>query len=136
MNTETAKKHLAEITGDRAEDAYQIIDLLYSEFVADKEAAVQIERQATAIVSAQKQQKIEKLEAALAEKDKDMFEIDKQKYVIRLEKENESLRAKVEKLDDALRLLIGFLPDGWEMPLGWNQVVAQAQEALKEADHD
>jgi hypothetical protein len=34
------------------------------------------------------------------------------------------------KLREVIETMILFIPDGWQMPLGWNQVVAQAQEAL------
>lgn len=35
-----------------------------------------------------------------------------------------------DRLREAVELLIGFIPEGWEMPLGWTQVVAQAKAAL------
>ena len=34
------------------------------------------------------------------------------------------------KLREVIETMILFIPDGWQMPLGWNQVVAQAQEAF------
>jgi len=60
------------------------------------------------------------------------------------EKECESLELKITnlqaalaaaqgdngKLREVIETMILFIPDGWQMPLGWNQVVAQAREAL------
>jgi hypothetical protein len=39
----------------------------------------------------------------------------------------------MEELKEQIELLTEFIPDGWEMPLGWNQVVAQAKETIKKA---
>jgi len=47
-----------------------------------------------------------------------------------------------DELVEALKMLIGFIPDGWGMPLGYSHVVAQAEQAIakaegvKEEDHD
>ena len=49
------------------------------------------------------------------------------KYVKWLEEQN-------AKLLEALKLAIIFIPDGFPMPLGWGQVVAQAESAIKEAE--
>lgn len=46
-----------------------------------------------------------------------------------LEDENRRLR-------EALDLVISFIPDGWGMPLGFNQVAQQAREALRETNHE
>ena len=48
-------------------------------------------------------------------------------YVKWLEEQN-------AKLLEALKLAIIFIPDGFPMPLGWGQVVAQAESAIKEAE--
>jgi len=48
-------------------------------------------------------------------------------YVKWLEEQN-------AKLLEALKLSIIFIPDGFPMPLGWGQVVAQAESAIKEAE--
>ena len=39
---------------------------------------------------------------------------------------------KCEKLREMIDLLIGFIPDGWEMPLGWSAIVGQAKAILEE----
>lgn len=39
-----------------------------------------------------------------------------------------------DELVEACKMLIHFVPDGWEMPLGWVQVVAQAQQAIAKAE--
>ena len=41
------------------------------------------------------------------------------------------LRANLKRAIDSIKLLIGFIPDGWEMPLGYSQVVAQVKEELQ-----
>ena len=48
----------------------------------------------------------------------------------------EELEEENKRLREALDLVISFIPDGWEMPLGFNQVAQQAREALKEASHE
>lgn len=48
------------------------------------------------------------------------------------ETENEKLTAERDRLRKAVDLLIDFIPDGWEMPLGYSQIVAQAKAALAE----
>ena len=30
--------------------------------------------------------------------------------------------------------LIDFIPEGWEMPLGWNQIAAQIRKAIAKAE--
>ena len=39
-----------------------------------------------------------------------------------------------DELVAALKMLIRFIPDGWPMPLGYSQVVAQAETALTKAE--
>ena len=39
----------------------------------------------------------------------------------------------LEELKEQIELLVCFIPEGWEMPLGWNQVVSQAKEAIQKA---
>jgi len=46
------------------------------------------------------------------------------------------LEAANRWLREALDLVISFIPDGWGMPLGFNQVAQQAREALKEDSHE
>jgi hypothetical protein len=46
------------------------------------------------------------------------------------------LEAANRRLREALDLVISFIPDGWGMPLGFNQVAQQAREAMKEASHE
>jgi len=46
-------------------------------------------------------------------------------------KDYEILRANLKRAIDSIKLLIGFIPDGWEMPLGYSQVVAQVKEELQ-----
>jgi hypothetical protein len=69
------------------------------------------------------------------------------KHCVTSIKETEAALAAAQgdngKLREAIETMILFIPDGWQMPLGWNQVVAQAQEAIggkahqigKEANH-
>jgi len=40
------------------------------------------------------------------------------------------LEAENKRLREALDLVISFIPDGWGMPLGFNQVAQQAREAI------
>lgn len=40
------------------------------------------------------------------------------------------LIASAPELLAACKMFVGFIPDGWEMPLGWGQVVAQAEETI------
>jgi hypothetical protein len=35
-----------------------------------------------------------------------------------------------DELLAALSLVVDFIPDGWAVPLGWNQIMAQAREAI------
>ena len=42
--------------------------------------------------------------------------------------EIDRLNARIKELEDAIDMLIAFIPNEWEMPLGWGQVVAQARE--------
>ncbi len=46
------------------------------------------------------------------------------------DKDNSELRTENAVLIEAVEMLIKFIPDGWSMPLGYTQVVAQAREAL------
>ena len=48
--------------------------------------------------------------------------------------EIDELTKQNAKLLEALKLAIIFIPDGFPMPLGWGQVVAQAESAIKEAE--
>ena len=38
----------------------------------------------------------------------------------------------IAELKKSIELLIDFVPQGWEMPLGWNLIVEQARRAIKE----
>ena len=42
-----------------------------------------------------------------------------------------ALKARIKELEGAIRMLTTFFPEGWVMPLGWEQMVAQAKQALK-----
>jgi chromosome segregation ATPase len=42
----------------------------------------------------------------------------------------DQLNQRVAALEAALRITINFIPDGWEMPLGFNKVVSQAKQVL------
>ena len=44
------------------------------------------------------------------------------------------LTVELEKLKKLPDMLIGFIPEGWGMPLGWGQLVAQVKQALKELE--
>ncbi len=46
------------------------------------------------------------------------------------DKDNSELLTENAVLIEAVEMLIKFIPDGWSMPLGYTQVVAQAREAL------
>jgi hypothetical protein len=35
------------------------------------------------------------------------------------------------KLGDCIKMLIEFIPEGWEMPLGWSSLVEQARMEIK-----
>ena len=41
------------------------------------------------------------------------------------------LQARIKELEGAIRMLTTFFPEGWVMPLGWEQMVAQAKQAMK-----
>ena len=45
----------------------------------------------------------------------------------------EILKAENKRLREIVWLLINFLPEGWEMPYGYSQLVAQSKAILKEA---
>ena len=48
-----------------------------------------------------------------------------------LQKDNTERYARIKELEGAIRMLTTFFPEGWVMPLGWEQMVAQAKQALK-----
>lgn len=39
-------------------------------------------------------------------------------------------RGRIKELEGAIRMLTTFFPEGWVMPLGWEQIVAQANQAI------
>jgi len=39
---------------------------------------------------------------------------------------------KIEKLKEGINLLIDYIPTGWEIPLGYNQIVNQVKKLLDE----
>ena len=45
-----------------------------------------------------------------------------------------ALKAENKRMREALGLLINFIPDGWEVSLGYALVVAQAREALRDGE--
>jgi hypothetical protein len=53
-----------------------------------------------------------------------------QAQIEKLADEIERLKVKLAEAREAINLLIGFIPEGWAMPLGWTQVVAQAKATL------
>jgi len=59
-----------------------------------------------------------------------------EREIAELKKRVGKLEAENKRLRDALDLVISFIPDGWGMPLGFNQVAQQAREALREASHE
>ena len=60
---------------------------------------------------------------------------EKQILIKEIEKST-ALQARIRELEKQIYFLINFIPVGWKVPLGWSQVVAQAEEALKGDDHD
>jgi len=42
----------------------------------------------------------------------------------------EVLEFKLKKAKDNIELLINFIPDGWQMPLGWSLLVSQIKGEL------
>lgn len=51
--------------------------------------------------------------------------------VRRTESQTQYIRADILKnLAEETDIMIAFMPQGWDVPLGWNQVVAQAKNAL------
>ena len=59
-----------------------------------------------------------------------------QQTVDALTAERDKLAAENKRLRKALDLIISFIPDGWGMPLGFNQVAQQARDALRETNHE
>lgn len=62
-----------------------------------------------------------------------------QKMLDRLNYLNEKcpqLEAERDRLREAINLILSFIPEGWEMPLGFNQAVFQVKQALKEAGNE
>ena len=55
------------------------------------------------------------------------------KQWLSLSEEVAKLKAENEKLKSNIRMLIEFVPDGFAMPMGWNELV---QQVRKEAEHD
>jgi hypothetical protein len=58
-------------------------------------------------------------------------EIGCKKLIEEFKKINPRLETRIKKLEEGIALLIGFIPDDWEMPLGWNTCVAQARNLIK-----
>jgi len=54
-----------------------------------------------------------------------------QSLLDREHEERKDLEAENKGLREALDLVISFIPDGWGMPLGFNQVAQQAREAMR-----
>ena len=46
---------------------------------------------------------------------------------------NVKLLAAAPDLLEACRLMVDFFPEGWEVPYGWNQVMAQVKVAMRKA---
>jgi hypothetical protein len=51
----------------------------------------------------------------------------------RLQKEITALRERLRVVGECIEMLIAFIPEGWSMPLGYSQVVAQAKQTIKQA---
>ena len=53
--------------------------------------------------------------------------------VKRLIRENKKLKHhdQILELKEQVNMLIDFIPEGWEMPLGWNQIVGQIRGDIK-----
>ena len=45
--------------------------------------------------------------------------------------QEDKYEARIKELEGAIRMLTTFFPEGWVMPLGWEQMVAQAKQVLK-----
>jgi hypothetical protein len=39
---------------------------------------------------------------------------------------------EIDRLREGINLLVDYIPDGWEMPLGYNQIVNQVKKLLGE----
>lgn len=46
----------------------------------------------------------------------------------------EEAESRLKRLQGALKEVVNFIPDGWEMPLGYNQIVNQAKKLLREVE--
>ena len=42
------------------------------------------------------------------------------------------LKAEIKRLREGLELLVDFIPDGWEVPVGWTTLVSQVRKLLDE----
>lgn len=51
----------------------------------------------------------------------------------RLNKEIAALKAELTKLKASIRMIIKYMPEGFAMPLGWEELVAQV---IKEVSHE
>ena len=72
-------------------------------------------------------------DAETVEREKDSA--DERARILNFQKEKleaalSAAQGEVERMREVIEIMIQFIPDGWQMPLGWNQVVAQAREAL------
>ncbi len=73
--------------------------------------------------------------AALAEKDKEIdglkIDLGQWRHDWRLlNAANHKAEERIKELEAAIRALLNFIPDGWAMPLGWNQIVADARKEV------
>jgi hypothetical protein len=42
------------------------------------------------------------------------------------------IRTRIKELEGGINLLIGYIPNGWEMPLGWTYLVNQVKKLLED----
>lgn len=100
--------HLAALEAQRVEYEGKIADL------------VQADRQDFVEMMAANRKEVAEKDAEIAGFKEDIFDTHKQ--IIGLRKEVAELRGQ-------LKMLLDFIPDGWSMPLGYSQLVAQIKEA-------
>lgn len=46
------------------------------------------------------------------------------------------LLSRVHDLEEGIHMLIDFIPDGWEVPVGYVSIVSQLRKLLEEEERD